>query len=82
MENRSHILGATFDSHFNFSDHINTIFTRASSLINIFKALADTNLGQQNSNHPYYLKIPYPTPYHVRRGHIVSKRLKINDPET
>ena len=47
LEKRHRKLGVIFDIHFNFTEHINTIITRASSRINILKALAGINWGQQ-----------------------------------
>ena len=41
------ILGVTFDPHFTFSPHIHSIVSRASSRLNILRALAGTFWGQQ-----------------------------------
>ena len=42
-----HTLGVTFGTHFIFSPHIDSVISRASSLISIIKALARTNWGHQ-----------------------------------
>ena len=41
------ILGVTSNPHVTFLAHVNSIVTRASSCINILKALAGTNWGQK-----------------------------------
>ena len=45
LEWTSRILGVTFDPHFTFKGHVDSIVTLASSRINILKALAGTNRG-------------------------------------
>jgi len=65
--------GVPFDTHFNFSDHINTIITRASSF------------PYQHSKSPCWYQLGSAKgtlPYHVRHTHRISENLKINDPET
>ena len=41
------LLGVTLDPHLTFSQHISSLITRAAPRINILKALAGTNWGQQ-----------------------------------
>ena len=48
LEKKLRILGVTFNTHFIFSPHIDSIITRPSSRIKIHKVLAGTSWGQQN----------------------------------
>ena len=55
LERRPRILGVVFDTHFTFSPHIKSIIHRASPRLNILRALAGTNWGQQKET----LRITY-----------------------
>ena len=46
LERNPRILGVTFDPHFTFTPHITSLISRATSRLNILKALAGTNWGQ------------------------------------
>ena len=47
LERRPRLLGVTFDTLFIFSPHIDSIIGRASSRMNILRAIAGTNWDQQ-----------------------------------
>ena len=46
LERKPRILGVTFDTHFTFTPHINTIIQRTTPRLNIMRALAGTTWGQ------------------------------------
>ena len=50
LERRLRILGATFETYFIFSPHINSIISRVSYRINIAKDVAGINWSQQKEN--------------------------------
>ena len=47
LERNPRVLGVTFDTHFTFTPHVTTIINRAAPRLNILRALAGTNWGQQ-----------------------------------
>ena len=84
LEMKARVLGVIFNTHFIFYPHIviDSIITRASSRINILKALACINLGSAKGKYPNFLQIPNPIHFYQCRSQPVPQHSIINDPET